>query len=41
MRMEASQPAIQLVIEEQKQDEMLARLIVYLENESLPSDPRK
>ena len=39
MRVETTQPAVQLVMEEQRQDGELARLIAYLDDESLPSDP--
>ena len=39
MCVETTQPAIQLVMEEQRQDGELARLIAYLDDEPLPSDP--
>jgi len=39
MRVETTQPALQLVMEEQRQDGKLERLIRYLDDDLLPSDP--
>ena len=39
MRVETTQPAMQLVVEEQKRDNELARLMDCLNDSSLPSDP--